>query len=215
MKTLMTILGLVLLISCKKEHSEISRDAMAEDRTTIRNTKNPKTDKSIETIEDIKKEYAYLNTLLISKKLDSSSFTYNCTPTGREGSVVFYYLDKKLRMVKNLYSENSHFSSSTEYFIKDHQPFFIYNEETSWSFDDGGTPEKPETKDDVEEKRFYYINNRLESCRDKKYTIRNKNHSGPENVSDGESKNCNDTELMKTFQVLLKKKDEKGELQCF
>ncbi len=214
MKFIPVILSLTLFISCKKKDSANIGDKSSKDSVTAKKETASIQNGSIKTIDDIRKEYAELNTLLTSKKLDSTKFSYNCDETEREGEVVFYYQNKKLKIVKNFYSEHSHFSSSTEYFIKDDQVFFIFNDETVWNFDDGGTPVKPETKDDTEEKRLYYINNKLVSCRDKKYTLRTKNHSKPENISDGESKNCDDTEFRKTFDSILKNKDKKGEIKC-
>ncbi|WP_294301624.1 hypothetical protein [uncultured Chryseobacterium sp.] len=215
MKNIITALCLTLIVSCqKKEDSRTNQNHSLKERMVNQKPSDTVSYARIKTIDDIKKEYAVLNTLLISKKLDSSSFTYHCEKTGREGEAVFYYFDKQLKMVKNFYSENSHFSSSTKYFIKDNQVFFILNEETVWNFDDGGTAEKPETKDDIKEQRLYYINDRLEYCRDKEYTLRTKNHLKPENVSDGESKNCTDTELKKTLKILLENKDRKEKIQC-
>lgn len=213
MKILLTTLCFAVIISCKKESSKNIQSNSPKDSLSVKNEPISVQNDSIKTIDDIKKEYASLNTLLTSKKLDSTTFTYNCDKTEQEGEVVFYYQDKKLKIVKNSYSEHSHFSSSTKYFIKEDQVFFIFNDETVWGFD-GGTPENPETKDDVKEKRLYYINGKLEYCRDKKYTLRSKNNSKPENVSDGENKNCNDTELRKTFEAILKNKDKKGDIQC-
>lgn len=213
MKILLTTLCFAVIISCKKESSKNIQSNSPKDSLTLKNESISVQNDSIKTIDDIKKEYASLNTLLTSKKLDSTTFTYNCDKTEQEGEVVFYYQDKKLKIVKNSYSEHSHFSSSTKYFIKYDQVFFIFNDETVWGFD-GGTPENPETKDDVKEKRLYYINGKLEYCRDKKYTLRSKNNSKPENVSDGESKSCNDAELRKTFEAILKNKDKKGDIQC-
>lgn len=214
MKIIPVILSLSLFISCKRKDSTNIQNNPSKDPVTANNETTSVPNDSIKTINDIRKEYAELNTLLTAKKLDSTKLNYNCDETEREGEVVFYYQNKKLKIVKNFYSEHSHFSSSTQYFIKDDQVFFIFNDETTWNFDDGGTPEKPETKDDVKEKRFYYINNKLVSCRDKNYTLRTKNHSKPENISDGESENCDDTELKKTFEAILKNKDKKDEIKC-
>jgi hypothetical protein len=76
------------------------------DNVTI-NKSSEKSNDSITSVEDIKKEYAAVNNLLSAKQLDSAKFTYNCDE--KEGEVVLYYENKDLRMVKDFYAEHSHF----------------------------------------------------------------------------------------------------------
>lgn len=210
MKKLLLLPCVILLFSCenKKRDSQdlksTSENLQSVSKDSINNKKSP------QTIDEIKMEYATLNNQIIAQKLDSTSFEYECDEIS--GNVVYYSLNGELKSIKHFHGD-SHFSSVENYYLKSGKPFFIFQQETLWSFD-GGTPEKPETKDDIIENRYYYINNKLEYCRDKKYSIRTKNHSKPENISDGESKNCNDTELSKNFEKLLKNKDKKEKVNC-
>ncbi len=167
---------------------------------------------TIKSVDDIKKEYAVISNLLAMKKLDSSSrFTYYCNE--REGEVVLYKQDGKIRMVKDFYAEHSHFSSFTQYFIKDNQVFFIFQDETLWNFD-GGTAEKPETKDDITEKRMYILNNKAVQCLEKKYSIRSKgNNRQPDKIA-SRATQCDISELLKNYQAIIRNKDKKGELKC-
>lgn len=211
MKKLILLPSLIFLFSCENKKKEpVDANSPSDSLQNVSVKDSLPKNNFPQSIEEIKTEYALLNNQLIAKKLDSTSFDYECNEVS--GNVVYYSLNGELKSIKHFHGD-SHFSSVENYYLKNGKPFFIFQEETGWSFD-GGTPEKPETKDDVEEKRFYYINDQLISCRDKKYTLRTKNQSKPENVSDGESKNCNDTELRKTFETLIKNRDKKGKTDC-
>lgn len=205
-------LSFLMIISCKKEATETIDKKRSEEQIVKKDTPLKSENDTIKTIDDIKKEYVNINSLLTLKKFDSTQFSYNCDE--REGEVTLYYRDKKLAAVKNFYAEHSHFSSSTTYFVKNDQVFFIFNDETVWSFDEGGTPEKPETKDDIKEKRIYILNNKAVQCFEKKYSIYSKaNNINPENIPNQKTK-CDITELMKKYQLILKNKNTRGEIQC-
>lgn len=210
MKIILISLSLLFIFSCKKESQEtLQNDRAAKiskgDSAEIK-------DDSIRTIADIKKEYTVISDLLDSKKLDSTIFNYNCNE--REGEVTFYYQNKELKMVKDFYAEHSHFSSSTKYFVKNDQVFFIFNDETVWNFDDGGTPEKPETKDDIKERRIYILNQKAAQCFEKNYSIRSKgNNQDPNNVANKEAR-CDISEFMQKYHLVLKNKNTKGEIRC-
>lgn len=212
MKTALLTLSLALIVSCKKESGpEHQRQEISKDSMLIKNNPDKVHNETIKSVEDIKKEYAAISNLLTSKKLDSSSFTYYCNE--REGEVVLYKQDGKIRMVKDFYSEHSHFSSSTQYFIKNDQVFFIFQDETSWNFD-GGTSEKPETKDDITEKRIYILNDKGIQCLEKKYSVRSKgNNQKPDKIASRETQ-CDISPLMKNYQAIIRNKDKKGELKC-
>lgn len=212
MKITILSLSLLLVMSCQKEESKTLRNSDSKESLTVKDDSLQVPVDSIKNIADIKKEYGNVNNLLTSKKLDSTTFTYNCDE--REGEVILYYQDKKLKLIKDFYSEHSHFSSSTKYFVKDDKVFFIFNDETVWNFDDGGTPEKPETKDDIKEKRIYILNNKAVQCFEKNYSIRSKgNNPDPGSIANKETK-CDISELMKKYKLILKNKNMKGEIQC-
>lgn len=211
MKILLLTLSFLAIVSCKKENAETIQNNSGIDNVTINKSSETLND-SITSIEDIKKEYAAVNNLLSTKQLDSAKFTYNCDE--KEGEVILYYENKDLRMVKDFYAEHSHFSSSTKYYVKNNKVFFIFKEETEWNFDEGGTPEKPETKDDINEKRIYVLHDKAIQCLEKNYTIRSKgNNKNPDSVPNKETK-CNISGLMKNYHLILKNKDRKGEINC-
>ncbi len=212
MKITLISLSLLLAISCKKEKSKTLQNKSSDnDTVTLKNDLKIQND-SVKTIADIKTEYARLNNLLISRKVDSTKFNYNCDE--KEGEVILYFQDKKLAAVKDFYAEHSHFSSSTTYFVKNDQVFFIFNDETVWNFDDGGTPEKPETKDDIKEKRIYILNNKAVQCFEKNYSLRSKgNNTNPESIPNKEIK-CDIDGFMKTYQLILKNRNKRGDIKC-
>ena len=210
MKKVFLISGLLLIFSCKKENKNAEKSLSIDSLSSKTVVDTLKKSNEINSIDKIKEEYNLVNSKLSAKKFDSLSFDYECEEIS--GNVVYYSENGILKVIKH-FSADSHFSSIENYFVNDGKPYFIFQQETVWRFD-GGTPEKPETKDDVRENRYYYVNNKLEYCRDKKYTIRSKNSSKQENISDGESENCSDTELLKTFNLILKNKNKKDPIKC-
>lgn len=211
MKSIFLILTFVFIFSCKKETDKsfvkvrISTDTLPSD---------PLKDSSkLLSIEEIKKEYQTINNELNKNKLDSISFDYNCSDE-RSGTVTFFSDQKGLRLIKHFYAEYSHFSSVENYFIKNNTLFFIFKEDTSWNFD-GGTPEKPETKDDIIEHRVYLQNNKPIKCFEKKYSIHSKESTHPNvNMIANREILCSIDDLLKTYQLLLKNKTKKGEIKC-
>ncbi|KQT23220.1 hypothetical protein ASG22_12605 [Chryseobacterium sp. Leaf405] len=209
MKITLLGLSLLLIISCKKEnhkniHNEFSKDSLTAKNDSTQSNRTP------QNIDEIKKEFAVLNEKLLAKKLDSTSYDYNCEEL--EGDVHFYYENKKLKMVKHFFAD-SHFSSVTKYYVKNDQVFFIFKDDTLWQFD-GGTPEKPITKDSINQQRIYLQNSNPIQCLKKNFTIRSVGKNvNPETVPNKKG-NCDVKELMKTYLTILKNKDKKDKLMC-
>lgn len=208
MKKILIATSFAMLLACEKKVNSNNTAESQQQKEVVK--KDSIKNKIPSSINEIKAEFSVINNQIIAKKMDSSSFDYECDEIS--GNVVYYTENGELKSIKHFHGD-SHFSSVEKYYLKEDKAFFIYQEDTLWNFD-GGTPEKPETKDDIEEKRYYYANEKIILCRDKKYTVRTKNGSKPENISDGESKNCNDAELKKTLDILLKNKDKKGKINC-
>jgi len=167
-------------------------------------------DDSTQNIDDIKKEFTVLNEKLLAKKLDSTGFDYNCEEL--EGNVHFYYENKQLKMVKH-FSSDSHFSSVTKYYLKDGSIFFIFKDDTLWQFD-GGTSEKPITKDSISQQRIYLQNGNPIQCLEKNFTLRSVGQNiDPEKVPNKKTK-CDIKELMTVYQSILKNKDKKDKMMC-
>lgn len=213
MKTIFFSIIILFAASCKNDKEKtVSENLVLTGSSTVKKD-TVRTEKSSDPIEEIKKEYAVLQTQLKAKKLSSKSFNYNCNDE-RSGKVTFYSDQKEIRIIEHSYDEYSHFGSTEQYFIKDGNLFFIFKEDTAWNFD-GGTPEKPITKDDITESRIYIQNNKPIKCLEKQYSIRSNaaEKPSPEKIP-GKEVQCNTDELMKTYQSLLKNKDQKGEIKC-
>lgn len=213
MKKLLLVSSLLLIISCKKENSKTSEDNFSTGNSASKTTKDSlKSKNDLNSINEIKNEYKLVNSKLLAKKLDSVTFDYECEE--RSGNVVYYSENGILKVVKH-FNADSHFSSTENYFVNEGKPYFIFKDDTVWSFD-GGTSEKPETKDDITEQRFYIVNGKPIQCLEKKYTLKSNSTNNPksENIQNKEIKNCSIDELQKTFTLLLKNKDKKGTMKC-
>ncbi|KFC20597.1 hypothetical protein [Chryseobacterium sp. FH1] len=211
MKKLILMCGLSITFSCQKEidkKTDVSSDLI----TSKVNSHSLNLNKDLSTVDGIKQEYNLVNAQLLERKLDSVGFKYECAE--KSGSVVYYSEKGNLKLIKH-FQADSHFSSTENYFINDEKPYFIFKDETVWSFA-GGTADKPDTKDDVTEKRFYLVDNKAIQCLDKKYTLRSNSSDNPksENVPNREMKNCSIADLQKTFDLLVKNKDKRGVGKC-
>ena len=211
MKNLFLISSLLFIFSCKKE-MDSKADVSADLITSKVKSHSLSLDNDLTTVDGIKQEYNLVNSRLLTNKLDSTSFKYDCEE--RSGSVVYYSEKGKLKVIKH-FEADSHFASNHIYFVDNGKPYFVFKDETAWSFD-GGTPDKPETKDNVTEKRFYIVNNKAIQCLEKKYTLKSNSSNNPksENVPNKELKNCSIAELQKSFDLLMKNKDRREDEKC-
>ncbi|MGI9651593.1 hypothetical protein [Chryseobacterium sp. RLHN22] len=214
MKKLVLLPVVIILFSCENKKNESADGKISTDSLqTVSNKNSSEEDNdSPQTVDEIKAEYAVLNNQLIAKKLDSTSFDYECEEVS--GNVVYYTQNGELKSIKHFHAD-SHFSSVENYYLKNGKLYFIFKDDTLWSFD-GGTTEKPETKDEIEQQRIYIVNDKAIECLEKKFTIKSsaKNNPNPENIQNVPSENCSYSALQKTFEVLLKNKDQKGKINC-
>ncbi|REC46188.1 hypothetical protein [Chryseobacterium pennipullorum] len=212
MKILFLMAGLLALLSCKENQKENpSTSSVSRDSAVVK--KDPLQAISSDPIDQIKKEYTALQDQMNAKKFSTSKFTYDCNgePTGE---VVFHSDKDNVKIIEHFYAEHSHFSAVERYFIKEGKPFFIFTEETVWNFD-GGTPEKPVTKDDITETRTYLQDGQPLKCLEKKYSIRS-NHKTKSSRDQFANKEvpCHADQLLKAYETLLKHKDQKGAVRC-
>ncbi|WP_223608029.1 hypothetical protein [Chryseobacterium sp. OSA05B] len=213
MRTVFLAAGLALIVSCKNDKDKTTLQTPVPKDTLIAKKDSGQLKATKDPIEEIKSEYSSLRKQLESKKLTSKGFTYNCNDE-RSGKVTYYSDQKEIRIIEHSYDEYSHFGSTEQFFIKDGNIFFIFKEDTGWNFD-GGTPEKPITKDDITESRIYFQNNKPIKCLEKQYSIRSNatEKPSPDKISSKETQ-CNTNELMKTYESLLRNEDKKGEIKC-
>lgn len=211
MKNLLLISALFLVISCKDaKDKNVSNSSIAISSKVKSHSLS--LENNLSSVDGIKQEYSKVNSQLVEKKLDSVGFKYECDEIS--GNVVYYFDKGTLKLVKH-FQADSHFSSTENYFVDEGKPYFIFKDDTVWSFD-GGTPEKPITKDDVTEQRFYIVDNKAIQCLEKKYTLKSNSTTNPksENVPNKEMRNCSIIDLQKTFDLLMKNKDSRGVGKC-
>ena len=211
MKNLLLIFALLFVISCKDAKDKNVSNSSNAISSKVK-SHSLSLEKNLSSVDGIKQEYSKVNSQLVEKKLDSVGFKYECDEIS--GNVVYYFDKGTLKLVKH-FQADSHFSSTENYFVDEGKPYFIFKDDTVWSFD-GGTPEKPITKDDVTEQRFYLVDNKVIQCLEKKYTLKSNSITNPksENVPNKEMKNCSIIDLQKTFDVLMKNKDRRGVGKC-
>ncbi|MFC4163024.1 hypothetical protein ACFOWU_05115 [Epilithonimonas zeae] len=207
MKKVFLISGLLLIFSCKKDIEHKVSDLGSKVKSHSLDIDN-----NLNSVDRIKQEYSSVSSKLLAKKLDSVGFEYECEEMS--GNVVYYSEKGKLKVVKH-FQADSHFSSTETYFVNDGKPYFIFQDETVWSFD-GGLPDKPETKDEVKEKRYYIVDNQAIQCLEKEYTLKSNSSNNPksENIPNKEMKNCSIVELQKSFDILMKNKGRRSDGKC-
>ena len=211
MKKVFLISGLILIFSCQKKVDDKVTGSVDLIGSKVKSQSLDLT-KNLKTVDGIKQEYNLVNAQMTSQKLDSTSFEYACDE--RSGNVVYYSDKGKLKVVKH-FQADSHFSSTETYFVDEGKTYFIFQDETVWSFD-GGLPDQPETKDDIVERRYYIVDNKAIQCLEKKYTLKSSSANNPksENIPNKEMKNCSIVELEKNFDLLMKNINEKGVIKC-
>lgn len=211
MKNLIVILALLTIFSCKDEKDKDLANTSSAVTTKVK-SHSLDLEKDLKSISGIKQEYNLVNAELVAKKLDSVGFKYECNEIS--GNVIYYSENGTLKVVKH-FQADSHFSSTESYFIDEGKPYFIFKDDTAWSFD-GGTVDKPETKDDVTEQRFYLVDGKVIQCLEKKFILRSNSPNNPksENVPNREMKNCSMDDLQKTFELLMKNKDRREDGKC-
>jgi len=210
---------LLLLVSCRNSNNSTSVEVPASKSGTADTIAKPSNPSAgipniLQSIGDIKQEYEYLALKLENKSLDSTSFSYNCRDE-KQGTVVYYFDNNALKMIKHTYSEYSHFSATDSYFVKDSALFFVYYNRVSWSFDSQGKGTS-DTKDNITENRFYIIDNKPVKCLEKKFTVRS---SDPDNTSSHNVGNkevaCSSIKpVLAKFQLLAKYKSQEKSLDC-
>jgi hypothetical protein len=82
MKNIIFILSLISIISCKKEQNQAAQNVSSSDSLAVKTDSIQTKNDTIKSVDDIKKEYAEVNALLTSKKLDSTGFKYICEEGG-------------------------------------------------------------------------------------------------------------------------------------
>lgn len=210
MKILFLTAGLFLVFSCKNDKAVHKKPASID--SSFEKKDSAQTNMAADPIDQIKKEYAALQIQLETRKLSQSKFIYDCNDEP-SGEVTFHSDKNEIKVIEHFYAEHSHFSGSEKYFIKDGKPFFIFRQETVWNFD-GGTPEKPITKDDITETRIYVQHGKPLKCLEKKYSIKSDQKEKTADNIPSKEVQCNADKLLTNYQSLLQHRDQKGQIKC-
>ncbi len=211
MKIVSLIITSVFIFSCsdsnisKKSDNQSLLDSVAERKEADESIK-------LDNVGDIQKEFYKVQSNIDKRQLDSAGFKYECNE--RVGDVSYYYEGKDLKMIR-FSTADSHFSSEQYYYINTGKLYFVYIKETLWSFE-SVTDDKPETKDEIREKRFYIIDGKPIRCLEKKYTIRSSsvNNPHPDYIKNTEMKNCSSAEVENQLEVLMKYRNKRTKQNC-
>ncbi|MFD2163124.1 hypothetical protein ACFSJU_12030 [Paradesertivirga mongoliensis] len=217
----MRILSFILLftiIGC----TENSRPVAVNDTTSMTITapreeaqgKLADSVRELSSVEDIKKEVAYINSRIESGDVDSISKKYNCRGE-KAGTITWFSERGQVRMIKHTYSEYSHYTASDYYFVKRGAPFFVYYRSISWVFSSNDKGQQG-TTDNVAEKRFYIINGKPVKCLEKDFKIVSTDHDKPqpEEIANRDVACSSVDAQIRKYNTLAKLKNSKKEISC-
>lgn len=202
MKNYASIFLLLILFSCGQS-TNTNVETILDTSSAPSETGTPTASINPDSVEDIKQLYAQLNDKLQAAMLDSTSIKYDCRGE-RSGSITYFSENGKLRIIKHVYNEYSHFSAVDQYFISDNKLFFAHLNGLSWSFQSGKAATGA-TTDNITEKRLYISQEKPLLCLEKKYVKKSdtSDNPSPESV-ESKKTDCKDSErVLKDFGKLL------------
>jgi hypothetical protein len=192
------------IIACTQRSESNSKHSQADGMKYSAKSSNSAVEKGqpLISVASIQKAYSDIVSKATRGNLDSTSFKYSCH--GEKGGKVIYFTEKgQLRLIVHRYNEYDHYSAEDRYFVTDSTLFFILTNSVSWAFESG--PEGA-TKDNIQERRVYLVNNKPIKCLEKKFVIRSqeKDNPRPETVTSREV-DCSSPEAVMKPYVLLNK----------
>lgn len=105
----------------------------------------------------IKTDYLQTQNKLSSGQLRKETKGYDCNDTPGSGSLLRYFEGNDLILIVHQFG-SEHYWFSKHIFLKNGEPYFIYEEEGSWGFGGPQNDEKPNTIDKIKENRYYLEN---------------------------------------------------------
>lgn len=211
-------IALALLISSCDSTPGSENGDQEVNTNTLAATPAPETDtatagtelKKPSDIAAIRKAYTQINNAVST--LDSTSFTYTCYE--QQGTVTYFAQNDELMLIRQHYGEASHRTADRLYYLAEGDLFFAYYKTLDWVFDSEGG--QGATRDRIQEKRYYVIDEEPVQCLQKEYVIRStaKENPVPENVVNVETDCSAAKELIEDFNKLKKYSNESDTLQC-
>lgn len=202
MKNSAFIFLLLVLFSCG-QRKNTNNETLPDSNSASAESGESTAAKVPDSVEDIKQLYANLNGKLQGAMLDSTSVKYDCSGE-RSGTITYFSENGKLRIIKHVYNEYSHFSAVDQYFISDNKLFFAHLNGLSWSFQSGKAATGA-TTDNITEKRLYISREKPLLCLEKKYVKKSDatDNPLPESV-ESKQVDCKDSEqVLKGFGKLV------------
>ncbi|UOB18004.1 hypothetical protein [Abyssalbus ytuae] len=215
-KIIYSLLLTVVLSACNSNTNK--KEETDKTDTEIIAEENPKavqeSPQKIDNVEAIKKGYMSITDKIATSELKQTSFEFDCAGE-QVGKVTYYWDGNELKMIEKIYGEYSHRNATEQYYISNGKPYFIYTKITDWSFDSDSGKEGA-TKDNVQEYRYYIIDEKLVKCLKKEYTIRSAALENPDpNTINNATINCpGNEELLEPFKKLFNYREQSAKIQC-
>lgn len=211
-KIILYLVIFILLFSCRENSGNREGPPMLQDTITIVKAQDnfPEAMTELKNVDDIRKEHAYIISLLERGTMKTESFNYNCNEE-KKGRITYFYEKGQLRLIRHTYNAYSHFSGIDEYYIKDEGPFFVFYNHLSWNFID-----QNKTEDKITERRFYILNRKAVQCLEKKYKIitDEKDPTKPNEVPSKEIECVSIETVLENFELLNKLREQEEEINC-
>lgn len=212
MKSLFYAAIIFSMFSCRENSTSGEETAPGSETKTAETATEPAAERfdKIKDIEDIKAEQLEIISGIERGSMDSTSVKYNCNGE-KTGRIIYYSENDRLRLIRHIYNEYSHFSATEEYFLKDEVPFFVFYKQVAWSF-----VNQDQTRDNITEKRFYIINNAPVKCLQKKFTVLSNDEDAlSSDMVPNEEIQCSSLEsIREDLELLFKFQNQKEDLSC-
>ena len=180
----------VLISSCgtnsKKENVLVQTDSLTVNNeqannksiTLVKQEKNideitltKEDENAVGVLATIKADYLLTQNKLTSGKLREEKKGYDCDDNVGSGNLIRYFEGNDLVLMVHQFGAE-HYWFSKHIFLKNGEPYFIYEEEGSWGFGGPLNDEKPNTIDKIKENRYYLDNGNVIQHLQKSFEIK-------------------------------------------
>lgn len=127
------------------------------------------------TVAAVRAEYAAVEADFNGARLKMDSMVYDCEADPVGGRLRTYQsTNGDISLIRHAYYAGDHGGGEASYYLKNGKVFFIYVQESRWTFADGMTDDgTPHTRDDFTEYRFYFdADGNPVRCLKKEYFVR-------------------------------------------
>lgn len=194
----------IFICSCTNSASNETGEAATNTAPSPTEEDN-RTDEEI--IQDIKNQYKVIVGKRGIRKLNADSISYECADYPEEGVIVYYTDEQGVRLIEHTCSQGDHGGKMDQYFVWEGELFFLYSDESYWTFDAGTMDDavQQNTVDYFTERRYYFNKGKVLKCLEKKYEQRTSQEDNPksQNVHNVKIEATDSKERLEKFNHLL------------